>query len=213
MTNPIGHHLERHGGVHATWIIAVLTAIIAALLLRLPNGNSVGDYIAFAASIASLVLAVVAIGQSLIANQSLSTTVGSLNTASSNLERASENLEDISKGLETRFEEIAGEVARMPVAVAQLEAKITGTMPQQPAQETGVGKDRFDTGATLTRSEGVEEAQTTLSTLKGLKNGSQVALYVLAQSYRTQKAFNSTDMFTPDSELTMEHFRNWIYSG
>lgn len=61
-------HMQRHGFVHALWTISILILIIASLLLGLPNGNLIGDYIAFSASIAPLVLAVVAIFYSIISN-------------------------------------------------------------------------------------------------------------------------------------------------
>lgn len=120
----IATHFRRHGLIHAIWLFSVLLALIAFLLLRLPNGQSVGDYIAFAASIASLVLAIVAIGQSLLANQSFSETIGSLRQSSEALRNTALNVEKTSGSLSGKMDELAGSVARMPEAFDALSAKI-----------------------------------------------------------------------------------------
>jgi hypothetical protein len=117
-------HFKAHGSVHAVWLIAVLIGIIAALLLIMPNGKSVGDYIAFAASIASLVLAVVAIGQSLIANQSFSETIGSLRASAENVETAARNIADTSNTLSDQSERMIGEVSRLPPAFEELSSRL-----------------------------------------------------------------------------------------
>jgi hypothetical protein len=118
-------HLRLHGAVHAVWTIAMLLGIVAALLLMSPNGNAVGEYIAFATSIASLVLAVVAIGHALIANQSFSETVGSLKTSTDGVQAAAREICTVSVELSHQSERLIGEFSELPPAVRAISARST----------------------------------------------------------------------------------------
>jgi hypothetical protein len=175
----IAHHFRRHGAVHATWVISILIAVIAALLLILPNGNSVGNYIAFAASIASLVLAVVAIAQSLVSNQGLSETLGSLRTAAHTLSDASLNVETASAALDSKIELVVGQVARVPEAVEALSAKFDARQALTSAAESDISEVEEQQGQSATRQK-----------VSGLKLGTQVSVYAIAKSLKENVAFN-----------------------
>ncbi len=166
------------------WTVAVLLAIIAALLLRLPNGSAVGEYISFSASIASLVLAVVAIGQALVANQGFSETVGTLRSSSDELRSAATNIAETSATLNQRCEDIIGQVAKVPAAVEALGAKLdeqvaSAVKPEVPVR--GLGDD------------------VTYDIINNMPMGGQLSLYVLAKSFVSGKAFDTSDVFSKDT--------------
>lgn len=171
-------HFTRHGAVHAIWLIAVLTAIIAWLLLRTPDGKSIGDYIAFAASIASLILAVIAIGYSMLSNEGLIATVGNLNSSSSTIAEAAENIKAQNASLDATISELSGQVADVPASMRaltdRLDQKIASEAEKEAptvGDENAVSKSGFD--------------------MEYARFGVQLTLYILAKAFSSQKPFDA----------------------
>lgn len=176
----VADHFRTHGQVHAIWAITVLVAIIAWLLLGERDGNVINAYVSFASSIASLILAVVAIFYSVVSTQSQSEMIGSLKGSSDSLESAARNIDDTSAALNKRFEEVVGQVAMMPAAVEALSAKF----------------DQRAAAATSTNLTGQEDTgDRTVKILGTLKWGGQVSLYLLAKAFSFDMPFNTAKVF------------------
>ena len=116
-------HFQKYGFVHAFWLITILIMIIAGLLLRAPSGDKIGDYIAFAASIASLVLAIVVIFYSMISNQGFSETVGSLKTLATTVHESANDIKLVSSDFVDKASEIFGELSEIRPEVRAISEK------------------------------------------------------------------------------------------
>lgn len=191
-------HFKLHGAIHAMWIIACLLATIAALLLIMPNGSAVGEYIAFAASIASLVLAVVAIGQTLIANQSFSETIGSLKAVAENVEKTAQNIAGSSASLSQQSEALVSHAEKLPTALASLSDKIDKTIFAEA--EVGSAKTATDT---------IDPG--TLKILERSRFGTRIILYLLARAAQSAKSVDALKVF--GSEKTDDKIWSGILAG
>lgn len=173
-------HFKNHGAIHALWMIGVLLLIIAALLIRSPGGNIIAEYFAFATSIASLVLAIVAIFHSVVSNQSFSETIGSLRTSAESVQTAARNIADTSAILSEQSERMIGEVSRLPPAFQELSEKINEKFTQ-------------DTGEAENRQGGVLNIG--LAYFDETVYGGKLSFYILALSHLRSKNFSIYDMF------------------
>lgn len=100
-------HFKNHGAIHAFWVIAILIAIVSALLLLVPNGVLIRDYISFASAVASIILAVIAIFYSMFTNQSFSEMVGSLNNSVRQTAKSATAIEGVSDRLVSSVDEMS----------------------------------------------------------------------------------------------------------
>lgn len=116
----LSNHLKKHGGVHAFWIFTGMAAAIGALLLRAPNGNVVNEYISFASSIASLILAVVAIFYSMLSNHGFSEAVGSLKSSVTDIGARATEMGVISAALTQRSDVMVNEIASFKPAMQDI---------------------------------------------------------------------------------------------
>ena len=179
-------HFQTHGSIHAVWLIGLLIAIISWLLLGERDGNVVRDYISFAASVASLVLAVVAIFYALISNQSFSETVGSLKSTTENVHKAARNIADSSSILADHSERMLGEVSRVPTAVQALSERMEAALAQSQVQ----APQSVDSAA-LDSENGSETVKFFYDTVFGGK----ACLYIVALSQLKNKPFSTSEIF------------------
>jgi len=91
--------IVRNLTTHLLWIVAILVGVISILLWRLPNGSQLSGYISFAASIASLVLAIVAIFQSLLSSQGMGASISEIKLSAQAVADETERLSQASIGL------------------------------------------------------------------------------------------------------------------
>jgi hypothetical protein len=182
-------YFRTYGHIHAIWTIALLIAVIAWLLLGERNGNIINTYISFASSLASLILAVVAIFYAVISNQSHSETIGTLRVSSDSLETAARNIADTSTVLNRRFEDVVGQVAMVPAAVEALSAKLD--------ERAAVAAE-----AQLPEVQGTDNE--TLRLFNDMKFGGQVFMYILAKSAKELKAFNTDKVFDKERTSTWD---------
>jgi hypothetical protein len=166
-------HLRIHGAVHALWMISLLILVIAALILMMPDGKSVGDYIAFATSIASLVLAVVAIGHSLISGQSFAETVGSLKSSADDVKNAATNVCEVSNILSGQSERLLLEFGALPPAVKAISDKLDAQFA--PSQQSIPANGELQ----LDGQENVFSGP--------MPNGLRLAIYSMIRSFSTGK--------------------------
>lgn len=189
-------HMRAHGAVHALWTISLLVLIVASLLLGLPNGNLIGDYIAFAASIASLVLAVVAIFYSIISNQSFSETVGTLKSSAEIVKSAADRVCDVSMTLNDQSERLINEVLALPPAVQAISDKID---------------TKFAPSSNALDSEGKGQAESDQPLNKIKTVGAILALYVVGASYRNGKEVDA-DLMLPKHAIWSNYVAGFLHS-
>ncbi|HEY6331178.1 MAG TPA: hypothetical protein VI756_17760 [Blastocatellia bacterium] len=104
--------------IHAFWIIGDLVAIIIYLLVKRfgDNGNVV-TYVSFASTMASLILAVVAILYAFISNASLSQNITAINNAASDVSAQAKQLSEAST-------ELTGKIEGIPPSIKSVETKV-----------------------------------------------------------------------------------------
>lgn len=184
----VGEHFRRVGHIHGIWIICVLLAIISGLMLRIPNGDKVAEYISFSSSIASLVLAVVAIFYSIISNQSIAENLGSLDKTSARIDSTSDQLEVIASSIENNFTKIFDEFGLITPEMRKISEKFDKVL--EPQSETksykSTPKDDADIGIP---TYGVY----------GKAAGERVAWYTIAKSIKTEKPINTDIIFKDHS--------------
>lgn len=182
--NPLVQHWRNHAGVHLSWVIFCLVAIIVAFIIKMPNGNVLFDYISFASSVASLILAALAIAYAIFTNQTFSEHVGELRSSTVKMREAAGNLIDTSATIKSQSSQILEEISSLPPAVQEISNKL-----DNPAR---VSNERpIDTDSSLLKS--------------SPPNGVKLALYAMARSCATQKPI-IVDKFMSDN-LT---WQSWI---
>jgi uncharacterized membrane protein (Fun14 family) len=172
-------HFQKHGAIHALWAISVLLLIVAWLLLQAPNGQLIGQYIGFAASVASLVLALVAIGYAFVSNQGFSQSVGALEVSSRDVRSAAQNIAEVSRLLSEKAEILTGEVARVPDAMLALTEKIDANALKSAELPAKLVQNDNNAGIPYNK----------------IRTGGAVALYLLAKAELSKKGFLLTDIF------------------
>jgi hypothetical protein len=180
----LARHLKLHGAVHAIWAISVLTLIIAAILLGTVNGSKINEFISFASSLASLILAIIAIFYAMISNQSFGETIGFLTSSSNSIQKAADNLANTSASLNERIEAVVGEVARVPAAMEELSSKFDAQIASAASAPTLLPA--------------MAGASATSKLMNDCRYGTQLGLYALAKAFITRKAFDSSAVFPSD---------------
>lgn len=174
--------------VHLCWTIALLLLAGAAILLNVPDGTILRDYISFASAISSIVLAVVAIFYSMISNQSFSETIGSLKSSAGLIDKTEKEINDVSSSLSGKVESILDEFSQIRPAVQEISSKIDQRIPimNEIVAESAVNsadlKDRklFKSGPTV---------------------GGLAGFHIILKAFETKFGkFNINDIF-PDSVI------------
>ncbi|MBV8688278.1 MAG: hypothetical protein JOZ90_16105 [Alphaproteobacteria bacterium] len=175
-------HFQKHGIVHSVWLFSILLLTIAALLLEVPNGVIIRDYISFAASIASLILALVAIFYSFIANQGFSGSIEGLSRSSVDLQSAAKNINDTSAALSEQSERLMTEFSVLRPAVQGIAKRMESLSPlaEGPAPESKAGHLPIT-------AMGSEEAEFSAAVSKPRGIGATMTLYMIARSAQTGK--------------------------
>jgi predicted PurR-regulated permease PerM len=107
--------------IHAFYIIGILLSIIVVLLTNNSSGiPNLGEKISFALTLASLILAVLAIGYAVYSNATISQTTSILNDASRNISNTATDISKAAQDLVLRVEEI-------PTRLDSVEGKVVET--------------------------------------------------------------------------------------
>jgi len=163
----ITEQFKAHATVHFCWTIAVLTAIIIGILSAKPGTNdSIKDILTFEVSLASLVLALVAIVQALVSSGALSSVVGTIQSA---LEKIDQPAKDVSAAAEL----LATYSERIDVRAEEIGRRLSSVNAEQAIQISATDsgpktKDRNDLLSRTTR-------------------GGRVAYYACVRSFETKK--------------------------
>jgi hypothetical protein len=121
--------------IHAAYIIGILLAVIVLLAsIRFGSIPGLADRLSFALTLASLLLAVLAIGYNVITNTSFSKTISTLEDASKDIATTSRSVSESAKDLSTkievipsRLESMEGKFAEMSLLIKQPTDKQTQT--------------------------------------------------------------------------------------
>jgi hypothetical protein len=190
----LAEHFKKHGAVHALWLFTVMTFIIAALLLRLPNGTTINNYISFSASLASLILALVAIFYSMISNQSFSETIGSIKNSISDLGEVTASVNSASSLLTDRSDLLISEIASFKPTMENISSNLSA----QADSEINI-KDRI-----------VEKSEQSSGIIKeSPSQAGMLSLYILAKSELSGKKFSLEDIF-PDNVVWNNYCTGFI---
>jgi hypothetical protein len=177
-------HLRKHGHIHAIWLISILIAVNAWNLITSPNGDIVTKYISFASSLASLVLAIVAIFYSFVQNRESTENSGRLSSSAERTERAAGAVLSLTSQLQGQLDRLGADfeilkpaVTEMSGNVSEVKALLAGTNANDPAR---------------TSSEAGGIAITKLS------NGIAISLYLVLRGEEEGKPFDATRIFSND---------------
>jgi hypothetical protein len=123
--------MEHKYKIHAAYIFAILISVIVLLVtVKWSEVPNLAERISFALTLASLILAVLAITYAVYSNASLSQNVASLNNASQDVSRttgeisaAANNLAQVVEGIPSRLERVEGKVERTNVLIQKYSEK------------------------------------------------------------------------------------------
>ena len=168
-----------HWHVHALWLIALLVFTNTWNLLKLTDGESVRDFLSFAASIASMILAIVAIFYAFVSNRDSLINLGKIGQSSERASEASfavrettDRLGDLIDELNSKFGAIEPAVS----TVAEQMEQIHALMDPKPTKKITSGGE-IDLG-------------------QKVSGGSVVSLYLLLKAFQTQKFIDVQKVFS-----------------
>ncbi|WP_299463716.1 hypothetical protein [Mucilaginibacter sp.] len=160
--------------------------IISLLTFNYAPNTQLSNYVSFAATISSLILAILAIIQGFFSNNSLSDTVNNLNNSSTQIVNNANKLEEIIQGFDDRLKDI-------PDAIKQLGDKIeTSNTFLTPSSSSEPVKSEFSEAFYLHFKETTSSIGALLLyfSIKSFKNKKPFSIEGLDQIMRT----NSTDI-------------------
>ena len=156
--------------------------IIAALISYVPNGDTVQSYISFAAAVASIVLAVIAIFYSMISNSSLLSSISSLRGLDGELEQQAKNLESISEGLNEKIVSLSDKIESIPTQIEKMDKSLHKRM-----NEISIS-DKVDSDSSLS-------AQSSKYISGKMTVGLGISIYLIAMAAKKGKPFKIDDVF------------------
>lgn len=172
--------------IHAAYIIGILLAIIVLLAsVRFGNIQGLADRLSFALTLASLLLAVLAIAYNVVTNTSFSRTISTLEGASRDIARISNSVSEAAKDLSTKVEVIPSKLESMEGKVSEM----TLLMKQVPEKQTQIPPD-------INESNAMEKVVNYF--IKYQHPGALIVLYLCSLSLAKKKPFNPMD-FTKES--------------
>ncbi|WP_299321426.1 hypothetical protein [Parasphingopyxis sp.] len=170
--------------IHLLWAIAVLIMVMSAILWRLPDGDSLARFIAFAASIASLILAVVAIFYSMISNNQLTSNLQGIEGASASLEDSSEAIQITSENLLKRIEDLFEEVVTIHPGIEGIRETLESNLKSLMDNDESKFADNQDYGENFLSN--------------NTTTGMNMSVYLVAMSAKHQKRIVFDDLDVPD---------------
>lgn len=190
-------YVQERGHIHLLWTIFILVLVISGLLIKSPNGGTISDYISFAASIASLILAIVAIFYSIVSNQTFFESVGTLHTISKSIQNNSDiincTIDEFNKktdGLIVRISDVPQSVEKLADGLnTRLDALSITTASEKTPDKGNTSKYPF-----------LDRAST----------GTLLGLYLLGQSFEKTIPFQLSKMF---SDKTLGSYMNGLINA
>lgn len=179
--------------IHYKYVVGILTLIIITLLtFKYAPDTQLSNYVSFAATISSLILAVLAIIQGFLSTNSLSDTVTNMNQSSREILDNSDKLQTIISDLDSRLREI-------PAMIKGLEDKIT-TPNELP---NSAKKDSAEIAPNITKQQ-ADYFKVTGSV------SNIIAIYVLYMSSKTNKSIVLSDFVDMIQGSTIDYLYGTI---
>lgn len=163
-----------------------MISVIAWLLLKQRDGSEINAYISFASSIASLILAVVAIFYAIVANQSQSEAKGTLRTSIDEIGDASKTISSISEQFNIQSDRLVGEISNVSPAVDKLSTRMDAGFKALEIKQVGLASD------------GIKDAEDIYDYFDIAPYGGKLGFYVLAKSIEENFAFDIYQIFKED---------------
>ena len=176
--------------VHLGWVIVSLVAVISVLLWRSPDGSSLSGYIAFAASIASLVLATVAIFQSILASQSLERSLGEIRSSSQAIVTETSRLQGASLQLDEETANTIRQLKSLPSQVLEMRGEVFEKI------------DKLDFSSAINSGKAYHNQTDDLKLIKGESFIFGFIIYAMCLSYKTGRPFSVKDLFPRDTQAS-----------
>lgn len=176
-------HWRRHGRVHLGWTIAVLAGLVIGLAsLKLGTDDSVKDILNFAVALASLVLALLAIIQALLAG-------GELTSAVNAVEDSVAGLREPTSQLTAAAAIISGHSEHIGLSASSIQNITEQLLAQRSAPESSVSSTpAFSANDIIPR----------------LTASGAFALYVCLRSFETQKPI-------PSQMAELDGVNGWLW--
>lgn len=114
--------------IHFVYIIFILVSIIVVLSTKnFGNNKELVNYISFAGTIASILLAIVSIIYAFYSNNQLSQTLGKLDNTSQSLNDSSQKVKDISEQLSSEVQKLTNTIDSIPNSIESMKEKVIET--------------------------------------------------------------------------------------
>lgn len=110
--------------IHLFWIIVILVLSVISLIVYEPSGQIIQNYVSFAAAIASILLALIAIIFSFLSNQTFSETVGDLKGSVEESGNASNDIVTASRALQEAVEKIQNDFSGIGPTVEKISQRM-----------------------------------------------------------------------------------------
>lgn len=197
--------MESKYKVHTFYVILILVSIIIGLIsVEWSKVPSLVDYITFALTLSSLILAGLAIVYSIYSNTSLSSSLAQISNAATDVQGASKQISESNDRLKA-------EVEKLPLRLDQVDKNITNT--HKVLKEFSLSRERDSIPDTLNENEAKKINEDIVvnfmktSSLTGIQ-----ALFIVELSYRTKTSFSFKEIINsiPDSPDNIDYWQAYI---
>lgn len=176
----------RNWTVHLAWIIVILLFALCAVTIYSPDGAIIKDYVSFAGSIASIILASIAIIYAFISNQGVADAAVQLVQSTKSAESASHRVEAGAAAIEGALDTLRKDFSNLAPTVEVISKKLE--------------EANFPFASSSEQTSAVVEEQGTLPF--GLSPGIDGTLYTLALSSKLgQPKVNFRSIFPAEDEF------------
>lgn len=186
--------------VSLLWVVAVLILIISGLVLILPNGKFVVDYISFASSIASLILAVVAIFYSVVSSEGFYTSISEIKGVSKDIEGESLKLSSNSEKLIKISDEIISNLSKIPSSFDELSGRFDGRFDELMSTVSKSGEKLEEGKSEKSGQNHIFPSPPTL--------GAIITIYLVVIAFENGKKFNISEVF--DDTKVIEYVSGYL---
>ena len=113
--------MDSYNKIHVRYIVAILLAIIVLLVtVKWTKVTDLKDYVSFALTLSSLLLAVIAIFHNMISSSNFSDIVASLNSSSGQLKTSAQRIDESS-------ERVLKEIKKIPSSIDDIKTEVSST--------------------------------------------------------------------------------------
>ena len=128
--------------IHLVWIVTTLILAMIAIVTWDPSSEYLYRYISFAAGIASILLAIVAIFYSMISNNAFNTSLSEIRSSASRVAEEAGRLNLASAGISSEAEAVIRRLSDLPSAFSSLSGELSDKLDGLATQQTFGEGDR-----------------------------------------------------------------------